>query len=57
MASVYRCATCGESMCGSAWFRDDAPTDKYGRIDRDYADSDAPRFCSEACKENEPVPQ
>lgn len=57
MAAVFKCATCKESMCGAAWFSDDAPTDRYGRIDRDYADSNAPRFCSEECKDNEGASQ
>jgi hypothetical protein len=51
VASVYQCATCGEWMSGAAWFRKDAPTDPDGRIDRDYADSKPPKFCSESCRD------
>lgn len=55
MAAAYECATCGQWMSGAAHFRKDAPTDLYGRIDRDYADSNPPRFCSEACRDAEPT--
>lgn len=53
--AVYQCTTCKEWQCGAAEFRKDAPKDLYGRVDRDYADSNPPRFCSETCRDNEPT--
>ncbi|MFF3665438.1 hypothetical protein [Microtetraspora malaysiensis] len=51
MANVFQCGSCDEWIGGAAYFRRDAPTDRYGRIDRDYADSGVERFCSEECRD------
>lgn len=44
--NIARCGYCGEvNFCG--WYRKDAPKDRYGRIDRDYMDSNPVAYCSE----------
>lgn len=48
--NIAKCGNCGEvNFCG--WYRKDAPTDRYGRIDRDYMDSDPVAYCSEECRD------
>ena len=48
--NITNCGNCGEiNFCG--WYRKDAPKDSYGRIDRDYMDSNPVAYCSEECRD------
>jgi hypothetical protein len=48
--NIAECGTCGETnFCN--WYGKDAPKDSYGRIDRDYMDSNPVAYCSEECRD------
>lgn len=52
MMTVYECSKCGAWIWGTPTFLLDAPKDSFGRVDRDYADGNSPKFCSGECRDN-----
>ncbi|MGW4028196.1 hypothetical protein ACWEFL_02570 [Streptomyces sp. NPDC004838] len=43
---ISECGYCGETQF-TGWYSKSAPRDRYGRIDRDYLDSEPVAYCSE----------
>lgn len=45
-ARISKCGHCGETQFTN-WYSKSAPRDRYGRMDRDYMDSEPVAYCSE----------